>query len=224
MKRAIIIMAKVPLAGTVKTRLETILPPEKCSELAAAFLDDTIKKAKTVCKNIILAYSPAGQSNLLEDLISPEIGLTEQIGANLGERMFNAFEFAFAENSAVVMIGTDSPTFPAGYLAEGFEALEKDSEIVLGKSRDGGFYLIGLRNSIPKLFDEIAWSTPRVFEQITRNIKNLGIERLKLLPEHYDVDTPQDFQMMKDEIFGDETLQKLAAKTYAWLSANCRII
>src|SRR5215213_8810701 len=224
MKRAIIIMAKVPLAGTVKTRLETVLPPEKCSELAAAFLADSIKKAETVCKNIILAYSPAGQSNLLEDLISPEIGLTEQTGANLGEKMFNAFELAFAENSAVVMIGTDSPTFPAGYLAEAFAALEKDSEIVLGKSRDGGFYLIGLRNSIPNLFDEIAWSTPRVFEQMTRNIKKLGIERLKLMPEHYDVDTPDDFLMMKDEIFGNETLQKLAGKTYEWLSANTEII
>ena len=216
-------MAKVPLAGTVKTRLETVLPPEKCSELAAAFLEDTIKKAETICKNIILAYSPAGQSNLLEDLISPEIALVEQTGANLGEKMFNAFESAFAENSAVLMIGTDSPTFPAGYLAEAFEALENDSEIVLGKSRDGGFYLIGLRNSVPKLFDEIDWSTPRVFEQITRNIKSLGIENLKLMPEHYDVDTTNDFLMMKDEIFGDETLQKLAPKTYEWLSTNCRI-
>jgi rSAM/selenodomain-associated transferase 1 len=216
-------MAKVPLAGTVKTRLHSMLSPEDCAALARAFLDDTIKKAETICKNIFLAYSPAGQSNLLEDLISPEISLIEQTGANLGEKMANAFEFAFRENAAVVMIGTDSPTFPAARLAEAFEALEKDSEIVLGKSTDGGFYLIGLRELLPKLFDRIEWSTPRVFEQITRNIKNSGIEKLKLLPEHYDVDTPPDFLMMKDEILGDEALQKLAAKTYRWLSANFRI-
>jgi uncharacterized protein len=216
-------MAKVPLVGTVKTRLQSVLPPEKRSELAAAFLEDTIKKAETACKNIILAYTPAGQSNLLESIVSPEIALVEQTGENLGEKMFNAFEFALAENSPVVMIGTDSPIFPADYILKAFEALEKDSEIALGKSRDGGFYLIGLRNSIPKLFDEVAWSTALVFEQITRNIKSLGIEKLKLMPEHYDVDTPDDLLRMKNEIFGDETLQKLARKTYEWLSANTEI-
>jgi uncharacterized protein len=217
-------MAKIPLVGTVKTRLQSILPPEKCSELAAAFLQDALKKSETICKNIILAYAPAGQRRLLNNLISPEIVSVKQCGANLGEKMSNAFEFAFtAGNSPAVMIGTDSPTFPASCLADAFEALEKDSEIVLGKSKDGGFYLIGLRKSIPKLFDRIAWSTPLVFEQITRNIRDLGISKLQLVPEHYDVDAPDDFLMMKDEIFGDETLQKTAEKTYEWLSANTEI-
>jgi rSAM/selenodomain-associated transferase 1 len=215
-------MAKVPLAGTVKTRLGSVLSPEKCAALAAAFLQDTLKKAETVCKNVILAYSPAGQSRLLEDLISSEITLVEQKGANLGERMHNAFEFAFRKNpdSAVVMIGTDSPTFPAENLVRGFEFLEKDSEIVLGRSKDGGFYLIGLRRSVPKLFDRIEWSSPLVFEQLAGNIGGLGIEKLKLVPEHYDVDTPDDLLMMKDEIFGDESLQDLAEKTHRWLLEN----
>jgi uncharacterized protein len=217
-------MAKVPLAGTVKTRLGSVLPPEKCSELAAAFLEDALKKAKTICKNIILAYSPAGQGPLLENMVSPEIVLIEQQGENLGAKMAHAFESAGAENSPVVMIGTDSPTFPAAYLAEAFAALEKDSEIVLGKSKDGGFYLIGLRRPVAELFDRIAWSTSLVFEQITENIKYSGIGKLKLLPEHYDVDTPDDFLMLKDEILGDENAQKTAEKTYQWLLANKEII
>jgi uncharacterized protein len=216
-------MAKVPLIGTVKTRLQSVLSPEKCAGLAAAFLRDTIKKAQTVCKNVILAYSPAGQRGFLDYIVSPEIILVEQKGANLGEKMSNAFEFALTENSPVVMLGTDSPTFPAGYLEQAFEALENDSEIVLGKSTDGGFYLIGLRKPVPKLFERIEWSTPRVFEQITGNIKNLGIEKLKLVPAHYDVDTPDDFLRMKNEIFGDENARKLAGKTYEWLSANKEI-
>jgi rSAM/selenodomain-associated transferase 1 len=214
-------MAKVPLAGTVKTRLASILPPEKCAALAAAFLQDTIKKAETVCKNVILAYSPAGQRRILEDSVSSEISLAEQKGADLGERMRNAFEFAFRENSdAAVMIGTDSPTFPADYLERAFEALEKGSEIVLGRSTDGGFYLIGLRRSVPKLFDRIAWSSPQVFAQITGNINGLGIENLKLVPEHYDVDTPADLLILKGEIFGDKNLQKTAERTYQWLLKN----
>jgi rSAM/selenodomain-associated transferase 1 len=220
MNRAVIIMAKVPVVGTVKTRLQSVFSPEKCAELAAAFLLDSVKKAKTVCENVILAYSPDSQRKLLESIISDEIILVEQKGENLGEKMSNAFEFAFSENTAVVMIGTDSPTFPADYITKAFEALEKDSEIVLGKAKDGGFYLIGLRKSIPKLFDEIAWSTPVVFEQISGNIKNLGIAKLKLIPEHYDVDTPVDFLMMKTEILGDKNSQKSAEKTYQWLLVN----
>ena len=223
MKRVIIIMTKVPLPGTVKTRLESVLSPEKCAELAGVFLRDTINKAEAVCKNIILAYSPAGQRHFLEDFLSPEITLVAQKGATLGERMAHAFEFAFAENLPVVMIGTDSPTFPAGYILEAFEALETDAEIVLGKSKDGGFYLIGLRklrNTVPPIFDRIEWSTPLVFEQITRNLKSAGIEKLKLLAEHFDVDTPADFSALKAEIFGNENARKRAEKTYRWLLAN----
>ena len=220
MKPAIIIMAKVPLAGTVKTRLQAILTAEKCAELSKAFLEDTLAKAQTVCRNIILAYAPAGEGELLEKMISPEIVLIEQTGASLGEKMERAFEYAFNQHSPVVMIGTDSPTFPARYLSEALEALEKTAEIVLGKSTDGGFYLIGLRKIIPNLFDRIAWSTPLVYEQLTSNLKNPGAENLYLLPEHYDVDTPADFQQLTEEIFGDENARRAARKTYGWLLAN----
>jgi glycosyltransferase A (GT-A) superfamily protein (DUF2064 family) len=73
-------------------------------------------------------------------LITPGSVLLPQKGENLGERMSDALNFAFRNNSAVVMIGTDSPTFPAEYLARAFAVLEKNAEIVLGKSKDGGFY------------------------------------------------------------------------------------
>ncbi len=220
MKRAIIIMAKVPVAGTVKTRLQSVLSPEKCAELAKAFLQDTIKKSQIVCKNIILAYSSARERSFPQELVSPEIVLIEQKGDDLGERMANAFEFAFRENSPVLMIGTDSPTFPAHYLEQAFAALETHAEIVLGKAADGGFYLIGLQKASPEIFDGVEWSTPLVFEQILKNIKSAKIENLNFIPEHYDVDTPEDFLMMKEEIFGDENLQKTTENTYRWLSVN----
>jgi rSAM/selenodomain-associated transferase 1 len=220
MRRAIIIMAKVPIPGTVKTRLQSILSPAQCAALATAFLQDTLEKSVKICKDIILAYSPDNQRELLENLITPGSVLLPQKGENLGERMSDALNFAFRNNSAVVMIGTDSPTFPAEYLARAFAVLEKNAEIVLGKSKDGGFYLIGLRRSMPNILEKITWSTPRVFEEITGNIKSSGIEKLHLLPEHYDVDTPEDFRILKKEIFADRHSQKLAARTYQWFLAN----
>ena len=220
MNPAIIIMAKVPRPGTVKTRLQTILTPEKCAELARAFLEDTLKKAQIACRNVILAYAPAHQKKFLENFVAPEIILIEQTGADLGARMESAFEYAFAEFSPVVMIGTDSPTFPARRLSEAIAALRKEAAIALGKSRDGGFYLIGLKKRVRNLFDGIEWSTPRVFAQMTANLEKLGIENLHLLPEHYDVDTPADLATLKDELAGDETARAAARKTHRWLLAN----
>lgn len=220
MNRAVIIMAKIPMVGTVKTRLQPILSPEKCAALAEAFLCDAVTKSKLACENVILAYALAGQKKFPESKLPPEIILIQQTGENLGARMENAFEAVFSEYSPVVMIGTDSPTFPVEHISDAFEILESGAEIVLGKAKDGGFYLIGLRAFIPKLFDEIAWSSPAVFEQITRNIKDLGVEKLKLVPEHYDVDTPDDFLIMKEEILSDERLQLTAGKTYQWLLEN----
>src|SRR5688572_8313080 len=114
MKRSVIIMAKAPSAGTVKTRLQPHLSPDECAALAAAFLRDAVKKAETVCENVILAYSPPEKLDTLKKILPSQSIFIQQTGGDLGERMFNAFKFAFKQNSdSVVMIGTDSPTFPA---------------------------------------------------------------------------------------------------------------
>ena len=224
MKRTIIIMAKVPRAGNVKTRLQPFLSPEQCGALAEVFLSDTINKTRNVCDELIIAYTPAREKNYFADLTGENLTLIEQNGADLGERMINAFEFAFGINSdaKVVMIGTDSPTFPAEFIEQAFDALELNSETVLGKSEDGGFYLIGLRKNLPRLFDNIEWSSSLVFDQITRNIKNLKIE-LKLIPDWYDVDIPNDLWRLRDEISSSERIQKLTAQTYQWLISNSEI-
>ncbi len=225
MKRAIIIMAKVPVSGTVKTRLQPFLSPDECAALAAAFLRDAENKAKTVCENTILAYSPASERAILENILQSENTFLEQTGADLGARMANAFEFAFAreKDSTVVMIGTDSPTFPAEFIKRAFEFLEKDADAVLGKSADGGFYLIGLRRFAPRLFDNIAWSVSTVYEQMTANLSRLKFDNLRLVPDWYDVDTPDDFLLLRDEIFKDEEAKKRAPQTYRWLVSNAEI-
>lgn len=225
MKRALIIMAKVPVVGTVKTRLQPFLSPDECAGLAAAFLRDAENKAKINCENTILAYSPADESKILENILQFKNTLIEQTGADLGARMANAFEFAFAreKDSAVVMIGTDSPTFPAKFIERAFGFLETGADAVLGKSADSGFYLIGLRRFVPHLFDDIAWSVPTVFEQMTANLSRFKFDNLRLVPDWYDVDTPDDLNRLRDEILNDEKAQKRAAQTHRWLISNSEI-
>lgn len=221
MNRVIIIMAKVPRAGNVKTRLETILSTAERRTLAEAFLSDTIYKAERKCNSIVIAYSPAGEQDYFSRFNCENLIAVEQHGENLGEKMSNAFDFAFEKFpiASVVMIGTDSPTFPAEFLEKAFTALESSAETVLGKSADGGFYLIGLKRNHGRLFEDIEWSTSVVYEQITRNIADLNLN-LQTVPEWFDVDTPEDLRQLKKDIFANESSRKCVPQTYRWLLTN----
>lgn len=226
MKRTIIIMAKVPRAGNVKTRLQSFLSPEECRTLAEAFFFDTINKTRKICDELIIAFSPAGEKDYFDKFENSEdLILIEQNGANLGERMANAFKFAVGANSdaAVVVIGTDSPTFPVEFAERAFADLETKAEIVLGKSDDGGFYLIGAKKIYPTLFDCIEWSSAKVFEQITANIEDLKISGFETISGWYDVDTMEDLRRLRDEFLETEAARKIAPETYQWMIANREI-
>ncbi len=220
MKRAIIIMAKVPLAGNVKTRLEMILSPEKCAQLAAAFLQDAENKAKSVCEDTFVAYFPADKFKNLERTLQKDHIFVEQKGENLGDRMFHAFEFVFSRQfEEVVMIGTDSPTFPFDYLEQAFEYLETNSDVVLGKTEDGGFYLIGLRVLRREIFENVAWSSPQTFEQVFENIRKLELH-LRETPAWYDIDEVQDLIQLKHEILQNDNAKRRAPQTLKWINEN----
>ena len=224
MKRTIIIMAKVPRAGNVKTRLEPFLSDEQCRSLAEAFLHDTIHKARNVGDQLVIHFAPAHEKDYFADSFFESQFLIEQRGADLGEKMWNAFDFAFRRNadSPVVLIGTDSPTFPAEFLELAFDFLEAKTDAVLGKSEDGGFYLIGLRKIHKRIFENVEWSSPKVFEQTTRNIEQLKI-KLQLIPEWFDVDAPDDLRRLRDEVLKNSEVQKTAPRTVQWLNANTKI-
>ena len=217
MKRSIIIMAKVPVAGKVKTRLEPHFSPDWCAALAEAFLQDAVGKAKKVCENVILAYSPAEEINALKKILPFQSIYLEQTGRDLGEKMFNAFKFAFEQNSdSVVMIGTDSPTVPADFIEQAFAFLELETEVVLGGAEDGGFYLIGLRALREEIFENVGWSSPKVFEQVYRNIMNLNLH-LREVPSWYDVDTKGDLEKLREELLHNENARRRAPKTFEFL-------
>jgi uncharacterized protein len=220
MKRAIIIMAKVPRAGNVKTRLQKVLAPEDCAALAEAFLKDAVNKAKTVCENVFIAFSPPNEFQKLKEILPDESNFIEQTGENLGEKMFVAFQFAFEQKiDSVVMIGTDSPTFPFDFIEQAFEFLETNSEIVLGKTEDGGFYLIGQRVLRREIFENVEWSSPQTFEQVFANIQKLRLH-LREVPSWYDVDEKTDLIKLKNEILHNANAKRRAPHTSEWLKQN----
>lgn len=216
MKKVIIIMAKIPKAGKVKTRLAPVLSPEKCAELADAFLQDAINKALKQKIQLIIAFFPFDERDYFDKFSQHNIIFTPQTGENLGGKMFNAFKFAFEQKiDSAVMIGTDSPTFPQEFIGQAFDLLE-NSDAVLGKSEDGGFYLIGLKTLRQEIFENVEWSCEKTFEQTARNIEKCGL-KLSNLPEWFDVDLPEDFERLRKDLKQNEKIAPITAK---WLEEN----
>lgn len=216
MSNAIIIMAKVPEAGKVKTRLQPRLTPEQSAEFAECLLRDTITKVAGKLNQLIIAYSPTNGRDFFDQFSQHKIIYIPQKGFDLGERMFNAFDFAFARKmDSVVMIGTDSPTFPAEFIDKAFEFLE-DSDAVFGETDDGGFYLIGLKTLYREIFENVEWSSPDTFKQTVDNLERLDL-RVSLLQKWYDVDELEDLERLKIELLESENISQNTAN---WLEKN----
>jgi rSAM/selenodomain-associated transferase 1 len=138
-----------------------------------------------------LFYDAAGQEMAMRRWLGPDFHYQPQVGAHLGRRLAYAFQVAFAgEADRAVIIGTDIPDLTAGLLRQAFAALET-YDTVIGPAVDGGYYLLGLREMIPELFRDIAWSTGRVLAQTKQRLDQQHLT-MHLLPPLIDIDTAED--------------------------------
>ena len=121
------------------------------------------------------------------------------------------------------MLGADSPTIPVSFIETTLNALVKgDTDVALGPTTDGGYYLIGLNRSQPELFQNIPWSSPFTFQQTARKANQLNL-RLRQLPEWYDVDTPADLTTLRKELLSNPEVRRRAPATYQWLLDHNRL-
>lgn len=202
---SLIIMAKRPVPGQVKTRLCPPLMPDRAAAFGAAFLHDTCAMAQSAAAaEVILACAPPPEEAWFADAF-PSIPRISQRGADLGERLQNAVEEVCKRGSgSCVVIGSDSPDLPEAHLKTAFAALRAEGrrwDLVLGPAEDGGYYLIGLNRPEPRLFEEIAWSTDRVFAQTRARAQALGL-RAFLLPSWPDVDTIEGLCLLRRRLAG----------------------
>jgi len=197
-----ILFARSPALGRVKTRLESHLTPEQACRLHCAMTSDVAGMLAQALPNAqkwiffsdALLRTPA--SNGLKLPVEFSVGLQE--GADLGERLGDAFTRALSSGARrVVIFGSDSPTLPPAVAAQAFEALA-DRDLVLGPTEDGGYYLIGCRRFHPALFENVVWSSPRAFEQTRANAERLGYTAQVLEP-WFDVDEWQDLERLREQ-------------------------
>ncbi len=206
----LILFAKSPEPGRVKTRLLPLFNKEETAKLQEAFILDSLHLIQALNANKAMACSPDTTHPFFHHCEKEHaIPLIPQEGKDLGERMKNAFSWAFSNHfHKVVIIGSDSPTLPRAFIRKAFQALEARS-IVLGPSLDGGYYLIGASAPLPDLFSKIPWGTASVLTQTLMRLNEMKIPT-SLLPFWYDIDRPDDVAFLKAHLAnvdGDEGLR-----------------
>lgn len=201
---ALIIFAKAPVPGQVKTRLCPPLTGDEAATLHGSFVIDMLERTKTAVAKLklpldrYLACAPS--STLVFFQIMEErqsVKLIDQVGDDLGVRMQQAFAALFGKGyQRVLIVGTDVPSLPLDHYQQAL-ALLNTHDVVLGPALDGGYYLIGLTQPRPELFAGIAWSTDRVLAATQEKAAGLGL-KTALLPPWRDVDTIEDLKALMD--------------------------
>jgi rSAM/selenodomain-associated transferase 1 len=200
-------MTKVPRAGAVKTRLQPPLSAEEAAALNACFLRDTALAISRAGEKVrgIAVYTPAGASHEYDKILPCDFELLPQRGNGFGERLFLATEDLLRVGfQSCCLIDSDSPTVTAEVFREAVDALEGEAErVVLGPTDDGGYYLIGMKYPYAQLFEDIDWSTERVFDQTITRAQEIGLD-VHVLPTFFDVDDRTALRRLCDELLGKD--------------------
>jgi len=211
----VLLFLKAPETGRVKTRLSKDLNPRAVLDLYRCFVSDILSTLENAGYPIILCHDPPDDSKAIRRWLGNRHPLMPQHTGDLGKRMADAFRNCFSRGfDRAVLIGTDIPDLPPGFVQEAFSSLT-DHPVVLGPADDGGYYLIGFRSDsfIPEVFKGIPWSTPSVLEQTRRILETLG-RSCHLLPTWKDIDTAVDLKALGKNPYS----RRNAPNTLAYLS------
>lgn len=202
---ALIVFAKPPVPGGVKTRLTSLLTEREAADVYTAFLGDALEQYAGLGVDVrlyVAAPSSVVDGGLNAGLVDvvQQMNTFAQCGTTLGERMLGAFAETFlAGYGRIVIVGTDHPTLPSAFLEEAFEQLTTPRTVVLGPAEDGGYYLLGMNDLRPEVFHEMSYSHDAVFDETVRRVAEGGAG-LTVLPTWYDVDTPEDLVRLAEEV------------------------
>ncbi len=193
----LLLFVKYPKKGLVKLRLCKDLEEKMVLELYRCFVKDTLEMIKKTNIPYFICFHPPEEKQKFQDWLGPTLQFLPQQGRDLGERMKNSFTTIFAKGyQKAILLGSDSPDLPHEHITLALTLLQT-KDIVLGPTQDGGYYLIGFRRNsfTPRIFDDIPWSTPEVFQEtllkIQQEKRSAGI-----LPIWNDIDTISDLKTL----------------------------
>lgn len=214
---ALIIFAREPVAGRVKTRLASKIGPDLAVRLYKLFLQDvlTVASSARIDGRFLYIAGQPEETKSYFDTCRKNIIVKRQRGADLGARMLQALvEVNKLGFDRMVIIGTDCLTISAMEIEQAFRHLER-CHVVLGPCRDGGYYLIGCRAAQPEIFSGIPWGTDLVLAQTVCRIRKAGLTS-RLLHKKQDIDTLTDLRRYVRKA----AVAKVTGKTADYLLAN----
>lgn len=208
------IFAKYWEPGKVKTRLAATLGSQSASEVYRLFVWTLVERFRRCADSRVLCFTPLEQAKAFAALAGADWIARPQVAGDLGARIRSFFDDCFREGAErVVLIGSDSPTIPSEYIESAF-CLLRETDVVLGPTEDGGYYLVGASRDVAGIFRNIDWSTARVWEQTVSRLGELQLS-YQSLPQWYDVDELTDLERLRDELLqppnGDPALMELLA-------------
>ncbi len=190
---ALLIFAKAPIAGQVKTRLIAELGPTGAMNIYLSLLQRTLCLAQSFRNYPTQLWCSPNASHVVFEQCSHEfeVSLHNQYGQDLGQRMDNAIQHVLQNRDFALLIGCDCPVLKLDDLVASVHALERGFDCVLGPAEDGGYVLIGLRRPEPGIFNGIDWGSDRVYHQTRSSLERLGLSYFEL-PMRWDLDRPDD--------------------------------
>jgi len=205
----LLVFARLPEIGKVKTRLGEALGAEKALAVYEAMLRDLLQSIGTSRDETVIeiAWAPtaAATGETLRRAFD-DYSLAMQAGGNLGERLAMAFSerFFFHRAQKIIAIGVDDPRLSRELIDHAFGLLES-CEWVVGPATDGGYYLIGCRAALfrPAIFRDVPWGSQSVLQLTISRIREWQ-NTFAMLPARYDIDGIDDLQRFANETRGAE--------------------
>ena len=186
----IVVLAKLPVPGRVKTRLAVTLGDRTAAEIASEFLRTTLNEALATGLPVELCGDPDPTEGGWSDYVEPGLSLAGQGPGDLGERLDRATRRAVQSDHHPLLIGTDCPSLDRARLSAAAARLA-DHDAVIHPAEDGGFVLLGLRRHHPEIFTGVDWGTGRVFAQTMAGLARAGFA-VDVLETLRDIDRPED--------------------------------
>jgi uncharacterized protein len=213
-QRVLVIMAKAPRPGTVKTRLTQDLPMHAVTALYHCLLDDTLALARSLDGVEVAVMCPESDVFELSGIAGDGVRIVGQKGDGLAAGLTSVFaHFAKDRQKSVIAFNSDSPHLPGSVLQNAFETLALH-DVVVGPTHDGGYYLVGARKSHPTLFAGDCMGTSSALERLLSQARALDLS-VGLAEPFYDVDIAEDLIRLAEEL---GTAPAKAPKTAAWFA------
>ena len=203
MRRAVLVFVKYPEPGRVKTRLAATVGAERAAEIYRKLVAEVFARLPGGVETVV-CFDPAERREDFMGWLTPlapgrALHFLPQHAGDLGVRLDHAFAETFALGfERVAAIGTDCIAMDSAIFEETWTSLD-ERDVALGPSKDGGYYLIGLRAPCPALFRDIEWSTPRVLASTLARAGDAGMS-IHLLPRLSDVDTEEDWRRAQQQL------------------------